>query len=58
MKNRTAAFAFASLTDLSLSGCMATMARSYPSMSDRFQPLIGTRGSLYMIGQTAQIGIL
>ena len=37
---------------------MATMARSDPSMSDRFQPLIGTRGSLYMIGQTAQMGIL
>lgn len=58
MKNRTAALALASLTALSLSGCMATMARSDPSMSDRFQPLIGTRGSLYMIGQTAQMGIL
>lgn len=58
MKNRTAALALASLTALSLSGCMATAARSDPSMSDRFQPLIGTRGSLYMIAQTAQMGIL
>jgi len=58
MKNRTAALALASLAALSLSGCMASMARSDPSMSDRFQPLIGTRGSLYMIGQTAQMGIL
>lgn len=58
MKIRLAALTLASVAAMSLSGCMATAARSDPTVSDHFQPLIGTRGSLHMIGQTAQMGIL
>lgn len=58
MTIRLAALALISLTALSLSGCMATIARSDPATSEKFQPLIGTRGSLHMIGQTAKMGIL
>lgn len=58
MKNRLTLLALAGVTAMSLSGCMATAARSDPTASDHFQPMIGTRGSLYMIGQTAQMGIL
>jgi uncharacterized protein YceK len=58
MKIRLAILTLASVAAISLSGCMATVARSDPSVSDHFQPMIGTRGSLYMIGQTAQMGIL
>ncbi|MDA1251857.1 MAG: hypothetical protein O2820_21820 [Planctomycetota bacterium] len=58
MKIRLAAFTLASVAAMSLSGCMAIAARSDPTVSDHFQPMIGARGSLHMIGQTAQMGIL
>lgn len=40
------------------SGCMGTLARSGPPGERYFQPMLGTRSSLYMIGQCAQTSLL
>jgi uncharacterized protein YceK len=55
---RVTLLAFTSVVTLSLSGCVATVARSDPTVADHFQPLIGTRGSVHLIGQSARAAIL
>jgi hypothetical protein len=41
-----------------LCGCVATVARADPTVSAHFQPLIGTRGSVHLIGEFARAAIL